>query len=406
MVGPRDELGEGMKSACLPARHRTPPSHSIDAAWVHEFVEGLFAEDMHAKRVLSLGNSVVGVMHAASLSIHAIGLGLAASRETSRKHSVKQVDRLLSNGKLDVWELFGVWVPYVVAERTDVVIALDWTEFDADDHSTIAAYLITTHGRATPLAWKTVTKSKLKDSRNEHEDALLVRLREVMPSGVRVTILADRGFGDQKLYESLTEMGWDFAIRFRACIAVRNSAGVSQPASAWLRPDGRARMLKNVEVTRTRTPIPAVVVVHAAKMKEAWCIATSRSDLDATGVKKLYARRFTIEETFRDSKDMRFGLGLSATHISDCRRRDRLLFIAAIAEALLTLLGAAGEAAGVDRLLKTNTSKRRQLSLFRQGLMWYELLPGLKEQHAVPLMQHFDRLVAAQIVFRQTFGVL
>jgi Transposase DDE domain len=383
-----------------------PPSRSIDAAWVHEFVEGLFAEDMHAKRVLSLGNSVVGVMHAASLSIHAIGLGLAASRDTSRKHSVKQVDRLLSNGNLDVWELFGVWVPYVVAERSEVVVALDWTEFDADDHSTIAAYLITTHGRATPLVWKTVTKSKLKDNRNEHEDAVLVRLREVIPSGVRVTILADRGFGDQKLYECLAEMGWDFAIRFRGCIAVRNAAGESQPASAWLRDDGRARMLKNVEVTRARTPIPAVVVVHAAKMKEPWCIATSRADLDAAGVKKLYARRFTIEETFRDAKDMRFGLGLSATHIRDCGRRDRLLFIAAIAEALLTLLGAAGEAAGLDRLLKTNTSKKRQLSLFRQGLIWYELLPGLKEQHALPLMQHFDRLVAAQVVFRHAFGVL
>jgi hypothetical protein len=29
----------------------------------------------------------------------------------------------------------------------------------------------------------------------------------------------------------------------------------------------------------------------------------------------LYARRFTIEETFRDLKDNHFGMGLSATHI-------------------------------------------------------------------------------------------
>ncbi len=32
----------------------------------------------------------------------------------------------------------------------------DWTEFDADNQSTIALYLVTKHGRATPLLWKTV----------------------------------------------------------------------------------------------------------------------------------------------------------------------------------------------------------------------------------------------------------
>jgi Transposase DDE domain len=378
----------------------------IDASRVHQFVESLVGEDMHAKRVLSLGNAVVGVMHAASLSIHAIGEGLAASKELVRKHSVKQVDRLLSNAKLNAWELLELWVPYVLGAREEAVIAIDWTEYDADDHCTIAAYLITTHGRATPLVWKTVPKSTLKKKRNEYEDEVLERLRALIPKAVRVTILADRAFGDQKLYAWLLEIGWHFAIRFRDCIEVRDHSGESKPATEWMSATGRARMLKNVEVTKDRMPIPAVVLVHAARMKEAWCIATSRSDLNATEVTKLYGRRFTIEESFRDTKDIRFGFGLSATHVRDCERRDRLLFIAAIAEALLKLLGAAGENAKLDRLLKTNTSKKRQLSLLRQGLLWYQFLPGLKEERAVPLMQEFDRLVRAQPVFSQAFGVL
>ena len=32
-------------------------------------------------------------------------------------------------------------------------MALDWTEFDADGHATIALYLVTRHGRAAPLIW-------------------------------------------------------------------------------------------------------------------------------------------------------------------------------------------------------------------------------------------------------------
>lgn len=375
-------------------------------ARVHALVEDVFAEDMHAKRVLSLGNAVVGVMHAASLSVRAIGVGLAMANEVKAKHAVKQVDRLLSNDRLDVDELFATWVPYVLGERKEAIIALDWTDFDADDHTMLAAYLISSHGRATPLAWKTVQKSEIKGTRNSHEDALLARLHEVIPRDVRVTILADRGFGDQEMYRSLQGLGWDYVIRFRGGIEVRDQNDEAKPASAWLSASGRAKMLKNVEVTKDRTPIPAVVLVHAPRMKEPWCLATSRSDLRAAAVIKLYGRRFTIEETFRDQKDPRFGLGLSATHTKDCARRDRILLLAALAEALLTLLGAAGEAAGFDRWLKTNTSKKRQHSLFNQGVLWYGLLPGLKDDEARTLMQHFDRMVAEQKVFHQAFGVL
>ena len=48
-------------------------------------------------------------------------------------------------------------------------------------------------------------------------------------------------------------------------------------------------------------------------MQEAWCLATNRTDLDSNNIVKLYGRRFTIEETFRDQKDIHFGFGLSST---------------------------------------------------------------------------------------------
>ncbi len=82
-----------------------------------------------------------------------------------------------------------------------------------------------------------------------------------------------------------------------------------------------------------------------------------------------YARRWTIEPQFRDTKDLRFGMGLSATRIGEPMRRDRLLLVSAVAVALLTLLGTTvGERLGMDRLLESNTSKTRTHSLFRQGL--------------------------------------
>jgi hypothetical protein len=96
----------------------------------------------------------------------------------------------------------GYWVPYVIGPRQEIRVALDWTEFDHDNHSTIALNMITRHGRATPLVWKSVRKSSLKGQKNRYEDELLLRFKEVLPQGVRVTVLADRMKIDAKAKNS------------------------------------------------------------------------------------------------------------------------------------------------------------------------------------------------------------
>ena len=141
-------------------------------------------------------------------------------------------------------------------------------------------------------------------------------------------------------------------------------------------------------------------------MKEAWCLATSRGQTPAREIVDLYSRRFTIEENFRDSKDIHFGMGLSATHIGDTARRDRLLLLCALAFALLTLLGAAGESLGMDRWLKVNTAKKRTHSLLRQGQEYYVLIPNMKQAELEPLVERFGQLVAEQSVCRVALGIL
>lgn len=167
----------------------------------------------------------------------------------------------------------------------------------------------------------------------------------------------------------------------------------------------QAKMLRDVLITADKTSIPAVVFKHQ-KGKEAWCIATNRVDLGAADVIKLYARRFTIEETFRDIKDNHFGMGLSATHIGSPQRRDRLLLMAAMAQALLTLLGAAGEACGLDRMLKANTVKTRTMSLYRQGCCWYRATPMMQQERLIQLMNTFGELVSSHAAFRDIFGLI
>ena len=372
---------------------------------VRDVLGGLLEQDLHVKRVDSLCNATVGVLHSASLAVCAIGQGLAVARSLKLKHAVKQVDRLLSNPAIEVDDILVRWVPYIIGARTAIVVALDWTDFDADNQATIMVALISDHGRSTPLVWLTVDKDTLKDHRSLYEHRVLVRLAELLPAGTKVCVVADRGFGDQKLYQMLTEeLYFDYVIRFRGNIAVTATTGETRTAAAWVRAGGGARILRGALVTADRYPVGTVVCVQDKAMKQAWCLAASSTDATARQLTGYYGRRWGIECGLRDTKDLRFGMGLATMHVNSPERRDRLWLINAFAVVLLTLLGAAGEALGYDRMLKTNTVKRRVHSLFRQGCMLYDLMPTMREQWLGPLMQRFSRMLQEQPLFADVFG--
>ena len=384
-----------------------PTKKPLSFEGVHQFLRTLFAGDLHAKRVLSLAGATMGVIESASLAVAMIGQGLALARGRLTKHAIKQVDRLLSNPGIDVDALLVHWVPYVVGSRSSITVAMDWTDFDADGQATIMLSLLCRHGRATPLVWLTVGTATLKDRRNAYEDQVLMRLAEVLPADVRVRIVADRGFGDQKLYRLLTEeLKFDFVIRFRGNIKVTAACGEARPAAEWVGAGGRARVLRGATVTAAGHPVATVVCVQAKDMKQPWCLAASVTNETARALVNLYGKRWGIEGTFRDAKDLRFGMGMGAMHVSTPDRRDRLWLINAFAVVLLTLLGTAGEALGYDRHLKSNTSTRRTHSLFRQGSMLYELIPTMAEHRLRPLAEQFARMLAAQPVFREMFGAV
>ncbi len=198
---------------------------------IRAFSDDLYGHDLHAKRVDSLAGATLGVMTSASLAVAVIGQALAQARGLVTKHAIKQVDRLLSNQNIDVWDSFARWVPHLIGARKEIVVAMDWTDFDRDGQTTLALNLVTGHGRATPLLWLTIWKEELTEQRNDFEDACLMRLKQLVPPGCAVTILADRGFGDHKLFAFLDELDFGYVIRFRGNIHVTDATGETRPAA-------------------------------------------------------------------------------------------------------------------------------------------------------------------------------
>ena len=292
-----------------------PPIKRVE--FVQKYLDDIFAEDLHAKRVMSLANGALGVMTGASLAVSMIGQSLAQARGLLSKHAIKQVDRLLSNQGIVVWDMFAAWVAEVVGARKRIVVAMNWTDFH-----------------------------------------------------------------------------------------VSAADGQTRPAAAWVGKGGRAHKLRDAEVTADRHKVGAVVCVKARDMKEVWCLAASNAEATAREIMNYYAKRWTIEPGFRDTKDLRFGMGLSVLRIADPQRRDRLLLLNAFAIVLLTLLGAAGESLSMDRHLKVNTAKHRTHSLFRQGCMLYELIPNMPEASLRPLVARFREYLNQHGALNQTFALV
>lgn len=378
--------------------------HHID---ILKIVESIFGDSCHKKRIASIANAALGVIASASLIIHRVGRGMASALNLSDKHAIKQVDRLLSNKKFDVEESISRWVLFVIGARTEIKIAMDWTDFDGDSQATLSLNLVTSHGRATPLIWKTFSKKTLKNNRNNHEDDVLLQLRNIIPKTVKVTILADRGFCDTKLFEFLkNDLEFDYNIRIRSNILVFDNKDEKRTAREWINKNGSMKTLRDAKITGQKYSVPTVICVHDKNMKEPWCIVSSDRNISGSAIVKWYGKRWGCEPQFRDTKDLRFGMGLSSTRIKGKERRDRLLFIHAISTAVLTLLGAAGENIGLDKYLKANTVKRRTLSLFRQGIILFDRIPKMAEETLKDLLNEFYRLMEENKNLTAVLGVI
>lgn len=360
---------------------------------ISSIINGIYGDELHKKRQLSLAHAAMGVLASESLFLHRMAEGLVNTRGGDKKHATKQIDRLLSNKGISVWDLSEFWVTFVIGEKKEVVVALDWTSFFDDEQSMLSLNIVTSKGLATPLLWKSVNKKQLKHNRARYEDQLLSRLKDVLPEGVKVLLLADRGFADQKFFRFLDEeLAFQYIIRIKSNTTIIHG-DIKNKAANWLRPDGKILSLKKALLTLTEYPIEHFVAVKDKGMKAAWFLATN-AELKAREIITQYSKRWKIEPYFRDLKDGRFGLGLEQTHIKSCERRDRLMLILALSYLLLIILGQAGESIGFDRKLKVNTVKTRTHSLFRQGQFYYKFFYRFTQDEQDNLMLHFNSLLS------------
>jgi hypothetical protein len=332
----------------------------MTANQILQSIDSLFNHAWKRHRV-TLALIVVSVFRGHWLSITKMGRELPV--ETVPKHAIKRVDRWLGNRRFDDKKAREKFLRVVIGPRPQVLIAIDWTKLR---RWPVLVAGVVHRGRAIPVLWSVADPDKLYKSQNAFEHGFFTWLRATLPPGVRAVVLLDRGFKRVDIISHL--QGLDFVIRTGGNVHVRSDEFSGRMDELiWRR--GQKRDL--MAVLRPSRPVRVRLVgVWAAGTKEPWLLMTNL-EVAASEVVSLYAKRFRIEEVFRDQKDWRYGLHGGHVLVRKAARLERLLLVAALVVWFAHLVGAAARSKGLDRSFRANTVKTRAThSDFALGLFY------------------------------------
>jgi hypothetical protein len=268
-------------------------------------------------------------------SLAELGRCLAKSTALAVKHCIKRVDRFLANARIEPPEAMRGLVQWLAQPRQKLLVILDWVQVRSFPCIVLAARL---RGRAVPLLWNVCRDGELHRSRNNLEYALLKLLRTMVPSSTQVIVLADRGFGRAEMARECQQLQFDYLIRIKPDVYIEH-ADYSGKLLDLPVCEGMNKVYRQVQYRKSRPVLANVAVVWLAGQEEAWFLLTSLPGLRGLQLTKLYGKRMSIEEYFRDAKSLRNGFALRLTLIQDPRRLERLLLILAMAYLLLVMIG-------------------------------------------------------------------
>jgi hypothetical protein len=220
-------------------------------------------------------------------------------------------------------------------------------------------------GRAIPLVWR-VLRHNSSSVRFVLYQGMLKRAARLIPNGVSVRFLADRGFADTQLMQYLRdELRWHFRIR------IKSSAWVYRPHKGWKQlkqyhlAAGESILLHGITLTKSRPLANLNVALGRDPLsRQVWLVVTD--ELVSLQTFQQYGERFQIEEEILDEKSN--GFQLERSEIRDVPALSRLCLVMAVTSLLLSVQGQQVVAAGKRRWVDAHWSRGN--SYFRIGWEW------------------------------------
>lgn len=372
--------------------------------------------DLHAKRAAALTRAVGAVLAGGTVSLSAIALHLRG--DTVLKHRLKSVDRLLGNRVLYRMRL-GLYRQLAQHWLQDVnpwLVVVDWSDVTVDQRFQLLRASLVLEGRSATLYEEVHPQLKLGNPKVQR--AFVSALRTFVPPGTRVIVMTDAGF-HAPWFKLIEEQGWQFLGRIRGKNRLQvgeNAAWI--PARDWYRRAGQT--VRDLGAARYVESNPVAVRAVLAKRPrkgrhslniygtrrrgkaskqraraahEPWLLVSSLglSHLSAATLVMLYAQRMGIEQSFRDTKNARLGLGLESARSRSAMRFEMLLLLAHLASFVQRLIGESAKAQQLElAFTATRRTDRQEISVLTLARRILDVAPtylrDLQPWRAIPML--------------------
>lgn len=329
------------------------------APWLLQ--NGQWRDVRHAQTLawMVVGLLLSGQIALSSWAEHTFSRALyAASRE-------RRLARWLDNERIMINELYLPLIQQSLRQTAlpELFVALDTSRLN--ERLCLIRLSLIYRGRAIPLAWRVVAHASATVSW-ELIQPVLAQAARTLPSGMVVTLLADRGFVDLAMLRYLRdELGWHWRVRLKRSNWLYWRAGRRCKAGHLTLKAGHACFLHNIAVgAQERVSGVHLAVGTSPTAKESWYVLSDQPTSLATFAD--YRLRFDIEENFLDDKSN--GFQLHKSRLSEPEAMERLCLVLSIATLLLVMLGTELRDAAERRIVDSHWT--RGLSYFKLGWKW------------------------------------
>lgn len=347
-------------------------------------LDNALADSIHIKRKKCLVRFLSDLMdYDTKLSVTEIGKRLTS--RTTVKSKIYAAHRLVNNFKLEkeILCIYRGLAQFFWGNATEIVVLVDWTGACSAGYHTLQAS-IAAHGRSIPI-YHEVHSESAQENKEVHREFLL-RLSDVIPSHLSVTIVTDAGF-HRDWFQQVLELGWHVIGRIYSlyCYQMEGESCWHKVKEITFGGVGKAISLGKVKLGKTQKALeghlytykeklsgkirkkknkyPSHDKAHSDYYKNGWVIFSSLNK-PASFLVSYYKKRMQIEQNFKDIKNEQLGMGLRRNLSSGKTRINMLFFLAVLLIIIAWWFGLMIESVNKHRAYQANTVKHKRVRSF------------------------------------------
>jgi hypothetical protein len=321
---------------------------------------GQFPDWAHLTHLTTCLWMVVALIHTGEVNLTR-WLPYIPCRGHQAQSKQRRLSRWFHNCRINVHRLYKPLIQAALADWQEDVIYLSLDTSMFWDHYCLVRLAVVHRGRALPVVWRVLERQSASVSFSEYRE-MLYQAADRLPKGVKVVVLADRGFVHTDCMRVMSsQLGWHYRIRLKRDTWIwRADKGWRQLKDFSLH-RGEALCFHNVKLHKSQWFGPVRVAFGRNNVNgEFWAIVSDEPT--ALHTFEEYGLRFDIEENFLDDQSNGWNVQKSVCALS------RLWFILAVATLYVTAQGVEVVKAGKRRWVDPHWFRGN--SYFRIGWDW------------------------------------